>query len=374
MSKWTKNKPYLKLFFWFFIIIITFLVSIIPILVIINNDKEIKKNNAKIKIVTTTTMLKDLVKHLLGDVDKDEPSSGEYQKIGDIQFESLMGVGVDPHNYRIVLSDRKKIKEADLVIFSGLHLEAKMPESLEKLSKKNFLKAEYILIHDKVVRKNDEGAEDPHFWFDVELWKKVAKYFSEHLHEKLPSEGEPQKEENKKTIQKNYNIYSKKLVELNEYIEYKSNDLKNTLKVKPTLVTVHDAFAYFAQKYGFDIESIQGISTQTEAGTANIKRIAKILQEKNIKAMFTETSMPKDALDALQSQSQSLGYEIKVIKNNDGELYSDSLGKEEDESEYIIDFTKKSNDLNKYSGKYKESTYIGAVLHNINLITEKLKN
>ncbi|MBY7577283.1 zinc ABC transporter substrate-binding protein, partial [Candidatus Phytoplasma sp. Tabriz.2] len=66
-----------------------------------------------------------------GDVAEEEQN--EYQKIEGIQVDSLMGVGIDPHNYKTKLSDRKKIKEADLVVINGLHLEAKMAEAFPLL-------------------------------------------------------------------------------------------------------------------------------------------------------------------------------------------------------------------------------------------------
>ncbi|QBF24060.1 metal ABC transporter solute-binding protein, Zn/Mn family ['Catharanthus roseus' aster yellows phytoplasma] len=348
-----------------------------------------KANNAKtaskdLKIVTTTTMLKDLVKHLVGDVAEEEKN--EYQKIEGIQVDSLMGVGIDSHNYKTKLSDRKKIKEADLVVINGLHLEAKMEEAFPLLTNNSFTVVQLDETHTKVI--NQEGKEeehikeenikrdedthgpDPHIWFDIDLWIKVLKQLKYKLKTVLKKDLRFSQKDIA-NLKNNCDTYARKLKLLDTYVGKKFNELKGQFSSQGKtfiLVTAHDAFSYLARKYDFELSPIQGISTQTEASISDIEELANKLVENQVKAIFVESAFPEGTLDSLKESVKSKGHNIK---KSDEELYADALGSE---SEEPIEFeADKDKDRNSKPTKYKHSTYIGALLHNINTIEKELK-
>ncbi|MBT1576849.1 zinc ABC transporter substrate-binding protein ['Elaeagnus angustifolia' witches'-broom phytoplasma] len=348
-----------------------------------------KANNAKtaskdLQIVTTTTMLKDLVKHLVGDVAEEEQN--EYQKIEGIQVDSLMGVGIDPHNYKTKLSDRKKIKEADLVVINGLHLEAKMAEAFPLLTNNSFTVVQVDETHTKVI--NQEGKEeehikeenikrdedthgpDPHIWFDIDLWIKVLKQLKYKLKTVLKKDLRFIQRDID-NLKNNCDTYARKLKLLDTYVGKKFNELKGQFSSQGKtfiLVTAHDAFSYLARKYDFELSPIQGISTQTEASISDIEELANKLVENQVKAIFVESAFPEGTLDSLKESVKSKGHNIK--KSNE-ELYADALGSE---SEEPIEFeADKDKDGNSKPTKYKHSTYIGALLHNIHTIEKELK-
>ncbi|GFZ75197.1 manganese transporter [Hydrangea phyllody phytoplasma] len=348
-----------------------------------------KTNNAKtaskdLQIVTTTTMLKDLVRHLVGDVAEEEQN--EYQKIEGIQVDSLMGVGIDPHNYKTKLSDRKKIKEADLVVINGLHLEAKMAEAFPLLTNNSFTAVQLDETHTKVI--NQEGKEeehikeenikrdedthgpDPHIWFDIDLWIKVLKQLKYKLKTVL---GKDLRfiQRDIANLENNCDKYARKLKLLDTYVGKKFNELKGQFSSQGKtfiLVTAHDAFSYLARKYDFELSPIQGISTQTEASISDIEELANKLVENQVKAIFVESAFPEGTLDSIKESVKSKGHNIK---KSDEELYADALGSE---SEEPIEFeADKDKDGNSKPTKYKHSTYIGALLHNIHTIEKELK-
>ncbi|PWV43706.1 MAG: zinc ABC transporter substrate-binding protein ['Brassica napus' phytoplasma] len=348
-----------------------------------------KANNAKtaskdLQIVTTTTMLKDLVKHLVGDVAEEEQN--EYQKIEGIQVDSLMGVGIDPHNYKTKLSDRKKIKEADLVVINGLHLEAKMAEAFPLLTNNSFTVVQLDETHTKVI--NQEGKEeehikeenikrdedthgpDPHIWFDIDLWIKVLKQLKYKLKTVLKKDLRFSQRDIA-NLKNNCDTYARKLKLLDTYVVKKFNELKGQFSSQGKtfiLVTAHDAFSYLARKYDFELSPIQGISTQTEASISDIEELANKLVENQVKAIFVESAFPEGTLDSLKESVKSKGHNIK---KSDEELYADALGSE---SEEPIEFeSDKDKDGNSKPTKYKHSTYIGALLHNIHTIEKELK-
>jgi manganese/zinc/iron transport system substrate-binding protein len=341
---------------WF---IIMLLISIIILIILIFSYLSISNNfNKKQKIIiTTTTMLNDLVKHLIGDTE----SNSQYKKIDNIKSFSLMNYGIDPHNYKTKLSDRRKIKNADLIITNGLHLESKMIDALKLLSsEKNYkkvLEASSILNSNEIKKDTENLQEDPHIWFSIKLWQKVLANIKKFIQENIEL-----KTEEKKIIEENFKLYNQELDKLKNYFINKIILLKK--KCNPfILVTAHDAFNYLASDNNikFELRSIQGISTQTETSISDINNLAEELSKKKVKAIFVESSLSNESLKSLQEAVRNKGHQIKISKK---ELFSDSLGIDNGTFEVF------HNDKN--GTQYKLSTYIGTFLHNIHTIEEEL--
>ena len=279
------------------------------------NGEEKKSDIGKIKIVTTTTMLTDLVKTIGGDK---------------VEVSGLMGEGVDPHLYIAGAGDIKKLTEADIVIYGGLHLEGKMTEIFEKMEKEN---KKIINVGDKLDKSKivmeEENVPDPHVWFDTELWKNEAEIVAAEL-SKI-------NEENSAYYMENLQKYKMELDELTSYIKSRINEIPEKSRV---LVTAHDAFGYFGKQFGLEVKAIQGVSTDSETGTKNINDLADFIVKRDIKAIFVESSVPKKSIEALQEAVKSKGKEVKI----GGELYSDSLGDKEHNTETYIKTVKANAD------------------------------
>ncbi len=279
------------------------------------NGEEKKSDIGKIKIVTTTTMLTDLVKTIGGDK---------------VEVSGLMGEGVDPHLYIAGAGDIKKLTEADIVIYGGLHLEGKMTEIFEKMEKEN---KKIINVGDKLDKSKivmeEENVPDPHVWFDTELWKNEAEIVAAEL-SKI-------NEENSAYYMENLQKYKMELDELTSYIKSSINEIPEKSRV---LVTAHDAFGYFGKQFGLEVKAIQGVSTDSETGTKNINDLADFIVKRDIKAIFVESSVPKKSIEALQEAVKSKGKEVKI----GGELYSDSLGDKEHNTDTYIKTVKANAD------------------------------
>jgi manganese/zinc/iron transport system substrate-binding protein len=117
-------------------------------------------------------------------------------------------------------------------------------------------------------------------------------------------------------------------------------------KDKRVLITAHDAFNYFGRGYGFEVKGLQGISTESEAGTADVQGLAAIIVERRIPAIFVESSVPPRYIEAVQAAVKSKGFDVKV----GGELFSDAMG----------------------NPGTPEGNYLGMVRHNINTIVDAL--
>jgi len=286
--------------------------------------KKDTKENGKLNIVTTTTMITDLVKN----IGKDH-----------INIQGLMGSGVDPHLYKASEGDVTKLVNADIIFYNGLHLEGKLVEVLKKMGNKTKTP---IALAEEIDKTTLIGSDyfasnyDPHVWFNIHYFKQFAEKVATVLSEKNP--------ENATKFQDNKNAYLAKLDALQKTIE---TTIETLPKEKRILVTAHDAFNYFGKNYGFEVVGLQGISTATEAGVQDVQKLATFIIEKQIKAVFVESSVPKRTIEALQAAVNSKGHDVKI----GGTLYSDALG----------------------NAGTVEGTYIGMFEYNVNTIVNALK-
>ena len=276
-----------------------------------------KAGNTKPLVVTTIGMIADAAKNIGGD---------------DVMVVSLMGAGVDPHLYKATAGDVKKLNDADLILFSGLHLEAKMSDVLAK-SRFVVAVSETIPVDRRL--PFGESEFDPHVWFDVKLWSYSVKSVYDSLCTLVPQK--------KDAFTMRYKSYQAKLDELDSYTMKLAASLPEGKRV---LVTAHDAFNYFSRAYGFTVKGLQGISTVTEASTSDMKMLADFIAERKLPAIFIESSVPHKNVEALQAAVMDRGYSVGI----GGELYSDAMGDEGTE----------------------DGTYIGMLKHNIDTIVNAL--
>lgn len=302
--------------------IITILISVVMIFAA--GCTNTKSDDQRLYVVSTTTMVHDLVQEI----------GGEF-----ISADGLMGAGVDPHLYKASESDVNKLYNADVIFYSGLHLEGKLVDVFEKMQKngKPIFAVTQSLDKGTLLDSEDyENAHDPHVWFDINLWRQAAHEVAARLSSKDPK--------HKEFYAKNLEIYLVKLdlleVEVNKMIEAVPFDQR-------VLITAHDAFNYFGRAYGFEVVGLQGISTAAEAGVKDVQNLATMIVEQKIKAVFVESSVPKRNIEALQEAVKAQGFDLQV----GGELFSDALG----------------------NAGTIEGTYIGMFHHNVKTITEALK-
>ncbi|MBQ0769646.1 MAG: zinc ABC transporter substrate-binding protein [Bizionia sp.] len=294
------------------------------IFTLILSCKDSKTDNGKLNIVTTTTMITDLVQNIGGD---------------HINIEGLMGSGVDPHLYKASEGDVTKLVNTDIIFYNGLHLEGKLVEVFEKM--KSAQKTP-IALSDAIDKSTLIGSDyfasnyDPHVWFNIAYFKLFAKKVTTILSEKDP---------------KNATNYKENEVKYLEQLDALDSKIKATIATLPRekriLVTAHDAFNYFGKNYDFDVVGLQGLSTATEAGVQDVQKLAAFIIEKEVKSIFIESSVPKRTIEALQAAVNSKGHDIEI----GGTLYSDALG-------------------NKGT---LEGTYIGMFEYNVNTIVNALK-
>lgn len=277
-----------------------------------------KSNQGKEPVVTvTTSFLNDMVKQLAGDY---------------VKRELIIPAGEDPHLYVAKSSDLKKLQAADLVLYHGLHFEGKMIDALEAKGTavtKSFSK-------DEIATMDEDGEEvvDPHFWFDIDLYKKAVTESSKALIALVP--------EHKEAIVKNTKSY---LADLDDLDQWNKETLSVIPKESRYLVTPHDAFNYFARRYDFTLYAPQGVSTDSEVANSDMIETVNVIKEHNIKAIFTESTTNPERMKKLQEAVAAKGGKVSVVTGEGKELFSDSLAAEGEEGDTYIDMYKHNTKL-----------------------------
>ena len=275
------------------------------------------------RVVATTGMVADIVRNVAGEK---------------AEVRGMMGPGVDPHLYKPTRNDVAALRKAEAVFYSGLYLEGKMSDTLVRIAtqRKPVVAVTEAIDEDYLLDSEDyEGLYDPHVWMDVAAWKQAVRVVAGEL--------SAFDADNAQHYKSNAEAYLGRLEELDQYVEKVIGTIPEKSRV---LVTAHDAFRYFGKAYGVEVMGIQGISTASEAGLEDLNKLVDTLVEREIGAVFVETSVAAKNVKALIEGAGSRGHEVTI----GGSLYSDAMGK---------------------PGTY-EGTYIGMIDHNATVIARSL--
>ncbi len=280
------------------------------------------------RVVATTTLVADLVRVVGGDA---------------VTVDALMGPGVDPHLYKPSGEDARLLRDARVVFYNGLHLEGRMTEVLERLAREGGRARPLAAVvpETALLRTSEaEGYADPHLWGDVKLWADCVSVVVEGLSAAVPEEAEG-------FVQRGTAL-RERLLALDNWVREKVAELPPEKRV---LVTSHDAFGYFGRAYGFEVLAVQGISTASEAGLADVARLADLIKQRGVKAVFVESSVPPATIQRISADSGA-----KV----GGELFSDALGS--------------PGEMREADGQQVDvGTYEGMIRFNVSTIVNALK-
>lgn len=278
---------------------------------------------ARLRVVTTTAHVADLVRGVAGER---------------APAESLMGEGVDPHTYKLTRSDSVRLSEAGLVLYSGLHLEGKMTEVLEGMAAagRPVVEVAKSVPPELLLRLEDAGGQaDPHYWMDPTLWSEAAAGVGAALAKADPA-GEAEFGAGVGRVRR----------ELAELDRYAAEVLGSIPAERRVLLTSHDAFNYLGRRYGLRVMGVQGISTESEAGVKDVENLVAVIVREKVPAVFVESSVSPRTIEAVVAGARARGHEVKV----GGSLFSDALGA---------------------PGTY-EGTYLGMMDHNVTTIARAL--
>jgi manganese/zinc/iron transport system substrate-binding protein len=230
------------------------------------SNQATNNESGKIVVTTTTGQVADVVKNVGGDK---------------VDVISLMGPGIDPHLYRASQGDIKKLNDAEIIFYNGVHLEGKMEDIFEKMSKgKPTVAVADSIPADQLLTVEGSNSHDPHVWFDIPAWIHVVDTVEQELTKLSP--------ENEEQFKQNASHYKKELEEMDQYAKEQIATIPEESRV---LVTAHDAFNYFGNAYGLEVMGLQGLSTDSEYGLKDVQALVDTIVKRNIKAVFVESSI-----------------------------------------------------------------------------------
>lgn len=245
----------------------------------------------KIKIVTSASIFADMTKRIAGD-------------LADVK--ALVPIGSDPHKYEPTPSDIGLIQHANLILINGLTFEGWMNEVIDNSG----TKAEVVRITEGIIpitSVEHTGATDPHAWMTASNGLIYIKNIYLALKKVLPVSTHS-------ILKQNYDIYAAELEQMDAYMFEQIKAIPTDQRI---LVTSHDAFNYYGSRYGLELLAVLGISTESDAQTSDVRRIIDKIKDKNLPAIFIESTINPKIIQQIASDSK-----VKI----GGELFADSIG------------------------------------------------
>lgn len=279
-------------------------------------------NDGRLRVLATVGMIADIAREV----------GGEH-----VDVEQLMPAGVDPHTYVPTRDDVARLQSAQLILYNGLHLEGRMTDTLVQLARTRPVVAvtERLDRGEVLDKEDDPGAHDPHVWMDVEAWRGAVGVVEAALAEQRPQHAAE--------FARLAAAYRERLAALDAYAKESIASIPDNARI---LVTAHDAFRYMGRRYGLEVRGVQGLSTQSEAGLADINALVDLVVERRVPAIFIETSVSDKNVRAIVEGARARGHEVVLGPA----LFSDAMGD---------------------AGTY-EGTYVGMIDHNVTAIARAL--
>lgn len=254
-------------------------------------------NRVQPQIIATTSLVGDMVRTIVGDR---------------LEVRVLMPAGVDPHLYQPTRSDAVDLLYCPLVVYNGLQLEGQFGEVLQKrktIGHRTFAVSDSLSNHSIIASQGN--IPDPHIWMDASLWAICAIGLGEELAAHFPDHAA--------AFRRSAAEYAEGLRKLDAWAY---DSLQTVAAEQRVLVTAHDAFRYFGRRYEVEVYGVQGMSTASEAGIADVNQLVQMVHLRSVPAVFFETSVSKRQVQAIVDGVQAYGKSISA----DHTLYSDSLG------------------------------------------------
>ena len=242
--------------------------------------------SAKIKVVSTFSILGDMVQNIGGD---------------NIELTTLVGANGDGHVYEPTPADAKSVAAADIVFVNGLGFEG----WIDRLVKASGYKGKVIIATEGIKELKFEGELDPHAWQDLSNGRIYIKNIKNALTDLDP---------------KNSNLYKKNFIAYDKILESMDKSTKDKFadipKKNRKVITSHDAFLYFGRAYGIDFRSPVGVTTESEPSAGELAELITEMRKDNIKALFAENITDPRLIKQLAKE---------VNAQIGGTLYSDAL-------------------------------------------------
>ncbi len=270
-------------------VLLVLLALLVGLLVFLVPGKKI--NSDKPDVVVTTFALYDIARHLL-------------QSDADVQM--LIPFGRDVHTFEPTPHDMVRVEKSKLFLYSGAGLEpwashfTSFGDAVDMSQYVKLRKAEHDHEDDDDGDHHHEhGAYDPHYWLDIGNMILLTEAREQLFEKSFPKL-------DKTELRKRAAAYIERLKTLDGLFKKRLTGCK-----LDTLVVGHDAFGYLAQRYGFHIASISGLSPDTMPDPKTMAALNRLVEEKGIKTVYYESFVSDKLVDALARET---GVKVGVLQ------------------------------------------------------------
>lgn len=249
------------------------------------------------QVITTTSIFADLAKMALGDA---------------AHIESIIPAGADVHTFEPSPSDVEKIQSADLIIANGLGLDGWIGSLIEAAGKGE---ADTLLLGEGldqesgwVYLSNAEtpGTFDPHIWLDPKGAALYVQRIADHVSRNAPD-----------LAQRIAATSADGVAKINAIDADLTVDFAAIDPDQRKIVTMHDAFGYFARAYEIEIVGVAVASPGQDPSAQEIRALIDAIRSAGVTALFSEVQLPSKVLDQIAAETGAT-----VLQD----LYSDALG------------------------------------------------
>lgn len=248
-------------------------------------------------VITTTSIFADLAKMALGDA---------------AHIESIIPAGADVHTFEPSPSDVEKIQSADLIIANGLGLDSWIQSLIEAAGKSE---ADTLLLGEGldqesgwVYLSNAEklGALDPHIWLDPKGAALYVQRIADRVSNDAPNLAQ------RIAVSSAGGIREIDAIDQDLAVKFAAID-----PGQRKIVTMHDAFGYFARAYEIEIVGVAVASPGQDPSAKEIRALIDAIRAAGVTALFSEVQLPSKVLDQIAAETGAT-----VLQD----LYSDALG------------------------------------------------
>ena len=256
-----------------------------------------------LSVVATMSIVADLTEQVGGDL---------------VEVETIVPTGADPHTFEPRPGDARLVEQADLLVSNGAGLEERwLSDMLERAGARHVALAA-DLDPRRFEEGDDAGEPDPHMWNDPLLVRDgYLPALTDALAEALPRDAAEE-------VAARAEAYTADLDELDAWI---ADAVATIPEDHRKLVTTHDAFAYFGQRYGVEVVgTLYGVSTEVEPSPAEVAELVDAIRDEGVVAVFIETLTSPELMERVASEA---GVELG------DDLLGDSVGEEPGTDDYL---------------------------------------
>jgi zinc/manganese transport system substrate-binding protein len=266
-------------------------VALAAALVVLAGCDTSPSDHEKPLVVATTSIVGDLVGQVAGD---------------EAQVDVLIPVGADPHDFEPSARQAASLRQADLVVSSGLGLEVGLADALDAAAEEGRLVLELGPSLEPRPLAGDLAVPDPHWWLDPLRAARAVRLIGQLLDMIAPGD------------------WVARAAAYAADLEALDGELRSILGTIPgarrMLITSHAAFGYLAERYGLEVIGVlvPGGATQAQPDPRRLAELAATIRDLDVPAVFAETTLPTNVADTLADE---VGGEVQVVV-----LYTGSLG------------------------------------------------